>query len=222
MRRLSALVPALAALALPATASAQPEIIARAKPLLELEGLRFKDLNASGTLEPYEDWRLPPERRAADLVKRMTLAEKAGMMLIATNNPDCSGGISEHGRDLIDSQKMTRFILRARVVNEAPDCSVQLTGFALRGGYPQTVTQMAGFTNAVQERLEAARLGIPACSRTTPATTSRPIRCSASRRARARSRSFRRKPVSPPPRSVRPRRRTPAAPCRRGCEATCA
>ena len=161
MRRLSALVPALAALTLPVTASAQPEIIARAKPVLELAGLRFKDLNASGTLEPYEDWRLPPERRAADLVERMTLAEKAGMMLIATNNPDCNGGISEHGRDLIDSQKMTRFILRARVVNEAPDCSVQLTGFALRGGYPQTVTQMAGFTNAVQERLEAARLGIP-------------------------------------------------------------
>jgi hypothetical protein len=45
----------------------------------------------------------------------MTRAEKAGMMLIATNNPDCGGGISERGRDLIDNQQMTRFILRARV-----------------------------------------------------------------------------------------------------------
>lgn len=140
----------------------QPDIAARAKPVLELEGLRFKDLNANGTLDPYEDWRLEPAERAADLVTRMTLPEKAGMMLIATNNPDCGGGISERGRDLIDNQKMTRFILRAKVNLVAPDCSVPLTGFALRGGYPQTPEQMAGFTNAVQERLERSRLGIPA------------------------------------------------------------
>ncbi len=44
----------------------------------------------------------------------------------------------------------------------ARNCSVKLTGFALRGGYAQTPSQMAGFTNAVQERLEAGRLGIPA------------------------------------------------------------
>jgi beta-glucosidase len=83
-------------------------------------------------------------------------------MLIATNNPDCGGGISDRGRDLIDTQKMTRFILRAKVNTQAPDCSAKLTGFALRGGYAQTPSQMAGFTNAVQERLEAGRLGIPA------------------------------------------------------------
>ena len=144
------------------TAPAQPEIAARSKPVLQLGALRFKDLNANGQLDPYEDWRLPAKARATDLVQRMTLAEKAGMMLIATNNPDCGGGISDHGRDLIDTQKMTRFILRAKVVGEAPDCSVKLTGFALRGGYPQTPLQMAGFTNAVQERLEGGRLGIPA------------------------------------------------------------
>lgn len=37
-----------------------------------------------------------------------------------------------------------------------------MSGFALRGGYTQTPTQMAGFTNAVQERLEGGLLGIPA------------------------------------------------------------
>lgn len=140
----------------------QPELGVRSKPVIERGGLRFKDLNANGRLDRYEDWRVPPERRAADLVERMTLAEKAGMMLIATNNPDCGGGISERGRDLIDNQRMTRFILRAKVVGEAPDCNVKLTGFALRGGYPQTPRQMAGFTNKVQERLESGRLGIPA------------------------------------------------------------
>ncbi|MGC1468436.1 MAG: glycoside hydrolase family 3 N-terminal domain-containing protein [Sphingorhabdus sp.] len=139
----------------------QPELGARTKPIITAKGLRFKDLNANGRLDAYEDWRLPARKRAADLVRRMTLAEKAGMMLIATNNPDCGGGISERGRDLIDNQKMTRFILRSKVASMAPDCGVKLTGFALRGGYAQTPQQMAGFTNAVQERLEAGRLGIP-------------------------------------------------------------
>jgi beta-glucosidase len=143
-------------------APAQPELGARSKQIITLKGLRFKDLNANGRLDAYEDWRLPAQKRAADLVRRMTLAEKAGMMLIATNNPDCGGGISDRGRDLIDTQKMTRFILRAKVNTMAPDCSIKLTGFALRGGYAQTPLQMANFTNAVQERLEAGRLGIPA------------------------------------------------------------
>jgi beta-glucosidase len=155
---LAAGMPAIAGAAPPV----QPELGLRSKQGIERAGLRFKDLNANGKLDPYEDWRLPPERRAADLVRRMTLEEKAGMMLIATNNPDCGGGISGRGRELIDNQSMTRFILRARVVNQAPDCSVKLTGFALRGGYAQTPQQMASFTNVVQERLEAARLGIPA------------------------------------------------------------
>jgi beta-glucosidase len=39
---------------------------------------------------------------------------------------------------------------------------VKLTGFALRGGYSQTPLQIASFTNAVQEKLEGSRLGIPA------------------------------------------------------------
>ncbi len=86
-------------------APTQPELVARAKTTITVNGLRVKDLNASGRLEPCEDWRLPARKRATDLVRRMSLAERAGMMLIAANNPDCGGGISERGRDLIDTQK---------------------------------------------------------------------------------------------------------------------
>ena len=139
----------------------QPELGIRLKKIIADKGLKFKDLNANGRLDTYEDWRLPAQRRAADLVARMTIAEKAGMMLIATNNPECDGSISERGRDLIDTQKMTRFILRTKANGVAPDCGVKLTGFALRGGHPQTPVQIARFTNAVQERLEGGRLGIP-------------------------------------------------------------
>jgi beta-glucosidase len=109
---------------------------ARAKSIITLECLKFKDLNADGRLDAYEDWRVPVQKRAADPVCRMNLAEKAGMMLIATNNPDCDGGISERGRDLIDQQQITRFRQRAKDTPVAADCSVKLSGFAIRGGYP--------------------------------------------------------------------------------------
>ena len=53
-------------------------------PFLEIGGLRFRDLNRNGTLDPYEDWRLTPDARARDLVARMTLEEKAGTMMHGT------------------------------------------------------------------------------------------------------------------------------------------
>ena len=39
-----------------------------------------RDLNRNGTVEPYEDWRLPVESRVSDLLGRMTLEEKAYQM----------------------------------------------------------------------------------------------------------------------------------------------
>jgi len=39
-----------------------------------------RDLNRSGTIEPYEDWRQPVETRVNDLLGRMTLEEKALQM----------------------------------------------------------------------------------------------------------------------------------------------
>lgn len=49
--------------------------------IIEKDGLYFKDLERSGALLPYEDWRLPDWERAQDLAKRLTLEEIAGLML---------------------------------------------------------------------------------------------------------------------------------------------
>ena len=54
-------------------AHAQPRLGTRGVPIIERDGLRFKDLNRSGAVDPYEDWRLTPDARARDLVGRMTL-----------------------------------------------------------------------------------------------------------------------------------------------------
>jgi len=49
--------------------------------IIEKDGLKFKDLNKNGILDPYEDWRLPVDERAKDLAKQMSIEQIAGLML---------------------------------------------------------------------------------------------------------------------------------------------
>ena len=135
----------------------QPMITARSKSVIEVDGKKFKDANGNGRLDPYEDWRLPVEQRVADLVGRMTLEEKAGMMLIDSLSAGPAGQVPEAAADFIKNQNMTRFILR-NVVTAKPDGRAG-RGF---GGAQVTPREAAQFTNAIQEMAEASRLGIPA------------------------------------------------------------
>jgi hypothetical protein len=50
----------------------------------------FGDLEQRGGVF-YEDWRQPVDRRVNDLLSQMTLAEKAGMLLIDTLNAEQYG-----------------------------------------------------------------------------------------------------------------------------------
>ena len=74
----------------------QVRIESRVKPTIEADGFRFRDLNDNGVLDPYEDWRLSPAERAADLVGRMSPEEKIGLMVINSR----SMGISQHDKSL--------------------------------------------------------------------------------------------------------------------------
>ena len=51
---------------------------------MNLDGLVFRDLDHDGVLSVFEDHRLPAAIRAKDLLARMTLAEKAGVMMHGT------------------------------------------------------------------------------------------------------------------------------------------
>jgi beta-glucosidase len=168
----------------PATAQAQQAVRARAKRTLTVDGHVFKDLDANGRLDPYEDWRLPVDARVRDLLGRMTLEEKAGMLLINTLNAEAGGRLSERGVEMIQNEKMTRFIFRNAVVENHGPARPQPAadpregarqgargagrggargGFAggPRGGAPVTPFEAAQFTNLVQELAEGTRLGIP-------------------------------------------------------------
>ena len=58
-----------------------PDIGCGAKGVILQDGLYFRDLEGTGELLPFEDWRLPAEVRAEDLAKRLSIEEIAGLML---------------------------------------------------------------------------------------------------------------------------------------------
>lgn len=140
----------------PAAQAPEPRVEVRVKPVLDVDGRRFRDLNANGTLDAYEDWRRPVAERVDDLAARMTPAEKAGMMLIQTLNAAAHGDLPPNASAFVRDEHMTRFIFRNPIVT---DPVASGGGFQ---GVQVTPLQAAHFTNRVQELAEGTRLGIPA------------------------------------------------------------
>ena len=60
-----------------------PDITTVKRPVIEHEGLYFKDIDGSGTVSEVNDWRLSPSQRAAAYVKQMTVDEKIGQLFIS-------------------------------------------------------------------------------------------------------------------------------------------
>ena len=130
-----ALAAALGFSALPAMAEdvQQPQLEARVKNIIQVDGLSFKDLNDNGTLDPYEDWRLSAQERAEDLLSQMTAEQKAAQMVHLT----------------LVSKKDSWF-------------SGSNVGFALVYEYVfDSAADAAAKTNEIQELSEASELGIP-------------------------------------------------------------
>ncbi|MBQ1560606.1 MULTISPECIES: glycoside hydrolase family 3 N-terminal domain-containing protein [Caulobacter] len=136
-----------------AQAADQPTLGARNVKIITVDGLKFRDLDRDGKLSPYEDWRLSPDRRAADLAARMTLEEKAGEMMHGTL-PAVGGMVPGRGQGY-DLEKLKPLILERHV-----------TTFITRlAGDPAWLAEQ---NNAVQAVAEQGRLGVPATISTDP------------------------------------------------------
>ena len=147
-----------------APAAEQPELESRVKPIIEHEGLQFRDLNENGDVDPYEDWRLPSDERAADLVAQMTLEEQAGLMLIDTLNAGCTDGergtLTEDAEPYILGEQMHRLIFRNVVTSpDQAECGEDGGGF--QASTSLTPAEAATYMNRVQELSESSRLGLP-------------------------------------------------------------
>lgn len=143
----------------------QPHLEVRKKQLIEVDGRTFKDLNGNGKLDPYEDWRLSPEKRAKNLVSLMTIDEKIGMMLInsrrmglqqedktkTSHHGVLDEGITEAGETIFATSKVYG---STHTIEER-----HLRHFILRDNFSPAET--AEWVNALNEVAEGTRLGIP-------------------------------------------------------------
>lgn len=59
-----------------------PVIGVTRKPVIEQDGLYFKDLTGDGILTEYKDWRKSPEERAKALAKALSPEEKIGLLFV--------------------------------------------------------------------------------------------------------------------------------------------
>jgi beta-glucosidase len=116
-------------------------------PFLTEGDLTFRDLNKNGRLDPYEDRRRPIGERVEDLLSRMTLEEKAGMMFYTAigMNPDGSllEGSGTFGPSQTSEPVVNRLINHFNVYDVAAP------------------KQMAEWYNRLQKLAERTRLGIP-------------------------------------------------------------
>jgi len=131
---------------------AETSLSTRQIPLISEDNLEFRDLDRDSALTPYEDWRLSSGERAADLLPRMTLEEKVGLMVVGSLPGNAPLGQPATGYDLAGVEALV-------IGNGVTHLISRLaTGNA----------ELAEANNAVQEVAEGGRLGIPALIMTDP------------------------------------------------------
>ena len=116
-------------------------------------GILFRDLNGNGIMEPYENPTLPPDERVADLLTRMTLEEKAGLMMVSILEAGENGDIVE-GEGLF--RDATSTLIHDKRMNHFN---------ALRLPGPRYA---ARWSNRLQDMAANTRLGIPVTLYTDP------------------------------------------------------
>jgi beta-glucosidase len=158
-----------------------PALGARQVRMLTVDGLSFKDLDKNGRLDVYEDWRRPVEARVADLVSRMTLPEKAGLMI----HSSLSGFMGPGGsiRDAPPASPPAEIAAprHADVLpldRPAPGELIlerNVRWILLRSGARDAPEDSARFANGLQEIAEGSRLGIPVVLSSDPRHSARRI-----------------------------------------------
>ncbi len=142
--------------------------------LIEENGYAFKDLNKNGTLDAYEDWRLPVDERISNLVGQMSVEQMAGLMLYSAHQSIPSGsrgffGASTYGdkpfeesgaapSDLSDQQK--------KFLSEDHLRHVLITSVS-------SPADAAQWNNNAQQLVESLGLGIPVNTSSDPRHRSR-------------------------------------------------
>ncbi len=147
------------------SAPPQPIINARVAPVLQINGLLFKDLNKNGKLDVYEDWRRSTDERVNDLVAQMTIEEKAGLMVGPSLPAGPNGSFNEQAVYGSNPFNPGPIQMTSPATTEAINRR-HIRQFINRENLPPRT--MANWLNGVQQIAEGSRLGIPVVFVTNP------------------------------------------------------
>ncbi len=150
--------------------------------VIQSEGLYFKDSNNNQVLDPFEDWRLSAEERAADMVSRMELVDQAGFVF---NALAITPGVPKLEMALNEDGSINPAAIVTMIGEGEESKNAYASGFAgmdsfvintqkvragvYRGGLGFDASTVALYNNVVTEMAEAdsALRGVPAIPMTT-------------------------------------------------------
>ncbi|SIT67577.1 glycoside hydrolase family 3 protein [Microbacterium sp. RU33B] len=118
------------------------------------DGTAYRDLNGNGVLDPFEDPRLSPQERTDDLLPRLSLAEKVGLMFQTVIEVGDDGELLEAPGRI--SKSPTTDVVVGKNMNH------------FNVHHIRTARQAAQWNNALQRLAETTPHGIPVTISTDP------------------------------------------------------
>jgi len=124
---------------------------------ITIEKVTYRDLNKNGLLDAYENHQLTVEERVNDLVSRMTVEEKAGMMYLAMCRMTNTGDLLDFPIFFGNFKEVFLSLIFPATSKMLID--LKLNHFGNEDTYSGETTAL--FYNKIQKIAERTRLGIP-------------------------------------------------------------
>ncbi|MHC6592780.1 glycoside hydrolase family 3 protein [Arthrobacter sp. C152] len=118
------------------------------------DGIQYRDLNGNGIMDPFEDPRRTPEERTEDLLTRLSLDEKIGLMFQTVIESGPAGSLLEKAGHI--SKSPTSVVVLAKNMNH----------FNVHG--LDDAREAARWSNALQDLAARSPHGIPVTISTDP------------------------------------------------------
>ena len=141
-----------------------PTIGTTVKSVIEVNGKYYRDSNGNGALDDFENWELDTDSRVKDLISKMTIDQKIGLLIIGDRRPgiyrDDKTKTSMDGLlDELSGEETSIFGTTTIYGTTEAIADLCLRRFILRQN--PTPDQIAQWNNAMQQVAESTDHGIP-------------------------------------------------------------
>ena len=139
-----------------------PTIGTTVKSAIQVNGKYYRDSNGNGELDPFENWELDIDERVSDLIGRMTVNEKLGLLIIGTKGLGINAAKSSLDGllDEVENEGDTSIFGTTSVYGTTYDIeTLGLRRFILRQN-PKP-SEIAKWNNAMQQVAEGTSNGVP-------------------------------------------------------------